>query len=78
MHAGNWSHGIFEPNTIGIGNVVGELIFGLLEELDLLGKLPLHLAKLNLTLSDPLLQLGHFSMRLFYLLLQINHFLEEK
>jgi len=78
MHTGNLSHGIFEPSTIGIDNIVGEFLFCLLEELDFLGKLPLHLAQLDLTLSGPLLQLGHPGLRLFYLLLQINHFVAER
>jgi len=78
MHAGNLSHGIFEPSTISIGSVVGELFFGFLEELDLLGKLPLHLAKLNLTLGGPFLQLGHLGLHLLDLLLQINHFVALK
>jgi len=77
MHAGNLSHGIFEPHAISIGGITGEFLFSLLEEFDLLGKFPLHLTKLGLVLSGPLLQLGHLGLRLLYLLFQINHFVAE-
>jgi len=78
MHAGNLSHGIFEPSVISISDVIGEFLFSVLEELDLLAKLPLHLAQLDLVLSGPLLQLGHLGLRLLDVLLQINHFVAER
>ena len=78
MHAGKLNHGILKPLAISIGSVVGELFFCFLEKLDLLSKLPLHLAQLDITLGGPLLQLGHPGLRLIYLLLQFNHFVAER
>jgi len=78
MHAGKLSYGILKPRAISIVDVVGELFFCLLKEFELLSKLPLHLAQLDLGLSDPLLQLGHLGLRLLDLLLQVNHLVAER
>jgi len=78
MHAGKLSHGILKPRAISIDNIVGKLFFCLFEELNLLGKFPLHLTQLSLALGGPLLHLGHLGLDLLYLLLQINHFVKER
>jgi len=43
MHTDKLSHDILEPLAISIGDVIVELLFDLLEELDFLSELPLHL-----------------------------------
>jgi len=32
MRVGNLGHGILEPSCISVSNIVGELLFGLIEE----------------------------------------------
>ena len=78
MHAGKLSHGIMEPLVIGISDVIVEFLFCLLEELDLLSKLPLHLAQLDLTLDGPFLQLDHFCLHILDLLLEVDHLIAER
>ena len=78
MHAGKVNHGILKPLAISIGNVVGELFFCFLEKLDLLSKLPLHLAQLDLTLDGPFLQLDHFCLHILDLLLEVDHLIAER
>ena len=69
MHAGKLSYGILEPLAISINDIVVEFLFYLLEELDLLNQLPLHLPQLNFALGGPLLQLGHLGRHPLYLFL---------
>jgi len=78
MHVGNLSHGIFKLDIISIDDVVGELFLSFLEEFNLLGELPLQLAKLDLPLSGPFLQPDHLVLRLLDLLLQLDHFIAER
>ena len=78
MHAGNLNHGILKPRAISVGDVVGELFFCLLEEFNLLAKLPLHLVQLDLALSGSLLQLDHLGLCLLDLLLQADHLVAER
>jgi len=78
MHTRKLSHGILEPLAINIGSVIVEFLFCLLEELDLLNELPLHLAQLYLMLGGPLLQLGHFCLHILVLLLQVDHLIAER
>lgn len=78
MHAGKMSHGILKPLAISVDGIVGELFLCLLEELNLLSQLPLHLPQLDLTLGGSLLQLAHFSLCLLDLLLQVDHLIAER
>ena len=43
MHASKLSYGILEPLAISVDNIVVEVLFRLLEELDLFSQLPFHL-----------------------------------
>ena len=78
VHAGNLSKGILEPCSICVGGIFDQLRLSLFEELDLLGKLTSHAAKLNLLLGSPLLQSGHLSLYPLCLLFQVDHFVAQR
>ena len=69
MHAGKFSYDILEHFAISIDNIIVELLFRLLEELDLFSQLLFHLPWLDFLLGGPLLKFFHLGLHSLDLLL---------